>query len=197
MKTINNLTIITITTILAFSSCKKDDPKKPVETNPQEVLTTVSLTGYNIDDSLNAKYQFKYKWEDLDGDGGNVPIIDTILLDTGIAYRCQVLILDKTKTPFDTISVEIEKEKDEHQFFYIPSTNLIGKFSTEILDFDNNNPKLPVGLKFNILTKSNQTYNLPLIGSLNIVLSHYDGVPKSTSKSDESDIDINFPIRLK
>ncbi|MBJ7428632.1 MAG: hypothetical protein JHD28_06725 [Bacteroidia bacterium] len=197
IKQLNNLTILTIITILAFSSCKKDDPKKPVETNPQEVLTTVLLTGYNIDDSLNAKYQFNYKWEDLDGDGGNAPIVDTLVLDTGIAYRCQALILDKTKTPFDTISVEIEKEKDEHQFFYTPSTNLVGKFSTEILDFDNNNPKLPVGLKFNILTKSNQTYNLPLIGSLNIVLSHYDGVPKSTSKSDESDIDINFPIRLK
>lgn len=197
IKQLNNLTILTIITILAFSSCKKDDPKKPVETNPQEVLTTVLLTGYNIDDSLNAKYQFNYKWEDLDGDGGNSPIVDTLVLDTGIEYRCQVLILDKTKTPFDTISVEIEKEKDEHQFFYTPSTNLIGKFNTEILDFDNNNPKLPVGLKFNLLTKSNQTYNLPLIGSLNIVLSHYDGVPKSTSKSDESDIDINFPVHLK
>ncbi len=197
MKTINNLTIITITTILVFSSCKKDDPKKPVETNSQEVLTTVLLTGYNIDDSLNAKYQFSYKWEDLDGDGGNSPIIDTIALDSGIRYNCKVLILDKTKSPIETVSDEIEKEKNAHQFFYTPSTNLVGKFSTEVLDFDDNNPKLPVGLEFNVLTKSNQTYNLPLIGSLNIVLSHYDGVQKTTSKSDESDIDINFPVKLK
>ncbi len=197
MKTINNLTIITITTILVFSSCKKDDPKKPVETNSQEVLTTVLLTGYNIDDSLNAKYQFSYKWEDLDGDGGNSPIIDTIALDSGIRYNCKVLILDKTKSPIETVSDEIENEKNAHQFFYTPSTNLVGKFSTEVLDFDDNNPKLPVGLEFNVLTKSNQTYNLPLIGSLNIVLSHYDGVQKTTSKSDESDIDINFPVKLK
>ncbi|MFA9214952.1 MAG: hypothetical protein ACEQSR_14115 [Candidatus Methylacidiphilales bacterium] len=197
IKQLNNLTIITIITILAFSSCKKDDPKNPVATNPQEVLTTVIINGYNQNDSTNSKYQFNYKWEDLDGDGGNAPTIDTMVLDTGIAYRCQVLILDKTKTPFDTVSFEIEEKKNEHQFFYTPSTNLIGKFNTEILDFDNNNPKLPVGLKFNLLTKSNQTSNLPLIGSLNIVLSHYDGVPKSTSKSDESDIDINFPVRLK
>jgi hypothetical protein len=197
MKTINNLTIIIITTILVFSSCKKDDPKKPIATNSQEVLTTVLLTGYNIDDSLNAKYQFSYKWEDLDGDGGNSPIIDTIALDSGIRYNCQVLILDKTKSPIETVSDEIEKEKNAHQFFYTPSTNLVGKFSTEVLDFDDNNPKLPVGLEFNVLTKSNQTYNLPLIGSLNIVLSHYDGVQKTTSKSDESDIDINFPVKLK
>lgn len=183
--------------LAAISSCKKDDPKNPVKTNSQEVLTTVLLTGYNIDDSLNAKYQFSYKWEDLDGDGGNSPIIDTLALDSGIRYNCKVLILDKTKSPIDTVSVEIENEKNAHQFFYTPSTNLAGKFSTEILDFDDNNPKLPVGLEFNILTKSNQTYNLPLIGSLNIVLSHYDGVQKTTSKSDESDIDINFPVKLR
>lgn len=192
-----NLTILTIATIFAFSSCKKDDPKKPVATNPQEVLTTVLISGYNLNDSLNTNYQFSYKWEDLDGDGGNNPIIDTITLDTGVVYRCKVLILDKTKTPFDTVSIAIEEEKNEHQFFYTPSANLIGKFRTEILDFDDNNPKLPVGLKLNLLTKSNQSYSLPLIGNLNLVLSHYDGVAKSVSKSDESDIDINFPIKLK
>jgi hypothetical protein len=192
-----NKIIIASMVLAAISSCKKDDPKKPVETNSQEVLTTVLITGYNIDDSLNAKYQFSYKWEDLDGDGGNSPMIDTLVLDSGIRYNCNVLILDKTKSPSDTVSVEIENEKNAHQFFYTPSSNLAGKFSTEILDFDDNNPKLPVGLEFNILTKSNQTYNLPLIGSLNIVLSHYDGVQKTTSKSDESDIDINFPVRLR
>jgi hypothetical protein len=202
MKSLNKVTIkqfnnLTIAAILTFSSCKKDDPKKPVITNPQEVLTTVLINGYNLNDSSNLNYQFNYKWEDLDGDGGNNPIIDTITLDTGVIYSCKVLIIDKTKTPFDTVSVAIEEEKNEHQFFYTPSSNLTGKFSTEILDFDDNNPKLPVGLKFKLITKSNQSYSLPLIGNLNLVLSHYDGVAKSLSKSDESDIDINFPVKLK
>ncbi len=192
-----NLTIVFTTAIFSFSSCKKDDPKKPVDTNPQEVLTTILIKGYNLNDSSNSKYQFSYKWEDLDGDGANAPIIDSLILDTGIVYNCEILIIDKTKIPFDTVSNEIEEEKNEHQFFYAPNTNLIGKFSTEILDFDDNNPKLPVGLKIKISTKSNQNYALPLIGSLNIVLSHYDGVAKSTSKSDESDIDVNFPVKLK
>lgn len=197
IKQLNHLTILTIITILAFSSCKKDDPKNPIATNPQEVLTTVLISGYNHDEPNNTKYQFSYKWEDLDGDGGNQPIIDTLVLDTGIEYHCHVLIIDKTKVPYDTVSYAIEEEKNAHQFFYTPGESLIGKLSTEILDFDDNNPKLPVGLEFHLLTKSNQSYALPLLGTLNMVLSHYDGVPKSTSKSDESDIDINFPIRLK
>lgn len=192
-----NLTIVFTSTILAFSSCKKDDPKNPIATNPQEVLTTVIINGYNQNDSNNLNYQFNFKWEDLDGDGGTVTTIDTLVLDTGIEYHCQVLILDKTKTPFDTVSFEIEEKKNEHQFFYVPSASLIGKWSTEILDFDDNNPKLPVGLNFILSTKSNQNYALPFLGTLNMVLSHYDGVPKTTEKSNESDIDINFPVKLK
>ena len=183
--------------LAAISSCKKDDPKNPIATNPQEVLTTVLISGYNHDEPNNTKYQFSYKWEDLDGDGGNQPIIDTLVLDTGIEYHCHVLIIDKTKVPYDTVSNAIEEEKNAHQFFYTPGESLIGKLSTEILDFDDNNPKLPVGLSFNLLTKSNQSYTLPLLGTLNVVLSHYDGVQKSTLKSDESDIDINFPVRLR
>ena len=50
MKSLNKVTIkqfnnLTIAAILTFSSCKKDDPKKPVVTNPQEVLTTVLING--------------------------------------------------------------------------------------------------------------------------------------------------------
>ena len=196
----NNTTIITIATIatiLTISSCSKEDPKKPIITNPQEVLTTILIKGYNQNDSLNTNYQFNYKWEDLDGDGGNLPVIDTINLDSGIIYTCEIIILDKTKTPFDTVSNAIEEEKNAHQFFFTPSANLTGKIKAEILDFDTNIPSLPVGLSFNLNTKSNQSFTTPLLGSLNMVLSHYDGVPKTIEKSSESDIDINFPVKLK
>ncbi|MCF8430183.1 MAG: hypothetical protein K9G64_08635 [Bacteroidia bacterium] len=193
----NNTTIITIATILTISSCSKEDPKKPIITNPQEVLTTILIKGHNQNDSLNTNYQFNYKWEDLDGDGGNLPVIDTINLDSGIIYTCEIIILDKTKTPFDTVSNAIEEEKNSHQFFFAPNANLTDKIKAEILDFDTNIPSLPVGLSFNLNTKSNQSYALPLLGTLNIVLSHYDGVPKTIEKSSESDIDINFPIKLK
>ena len=190
-------TIITIITILTISSCSKVDPKQPLPTNPQEVLTTILVKGYNQNDSLNTNYQFNYKWEDLDGDGGNLPVIDTLNLDSGIIYKCEIIILDKTKTPFDTVSNAIEEEKNAHQFFFAPNANLTSKIKAEILDFDTNIPSLPVGLSFNLDTKSNQSFITPIYGSLNMVLSHYDGVPKTIEKSSESDIDINFPVKLK
>ncbi|MES2725676.1 MAG: hypothetical protein V4643_01145 [Bacteroidota bacterium] len=196
-KQLSTLAMLTVFTILVISSCKKDDPKQPVVTNPQEVLTTIIINGYNHDDPNNTQYHFSYKWEDLDGDGGLNPVIDTLALDTGIEYHCHVLILDKTKTPVDTVSYAIEDEKNMHQFFYTPSSSLADKFETEILDFDNNTPALPVGLEFHLNTASNASYTTPLLGSLNMVLSHYDGVPKTTAKSAESDIDITFPVKLK
>ncbi len=188
---------ITIITILTISSCSKEDPKQPLPSNPQEVLTTILIKGYNQNDSLNTNDQFNYKWEDLDGDGGNLPVIDTINLDSGIIYTCEIIILDKTKTPFDTVSNAIEEEKNAHQFFFTPSANLISKIKAEILDFDTNIPSLPVGLSFNLNTKSNQSFTTPILGSLNMVLSHYDGVPKTIEKSSESDFDISFPLKLK
>lgn len=197
IKQLSLVAIVSVFTMLLISSCKKDDPKQAVATNPQEVLTTVIINGYNHDDPNNTQYHFSYKWEDLDGDGGLSPVIDTLALDTGIEYHCHVLILDKTKTPVDTVSYAIEDEKNMHQFFYTPSSNLAGKFETEILDFDNNSPALPVGLEFHLNTMSDAAYSIPLTGSLNMVLSHYDGVPKTTARSAESDIDITFPVKLK
>lgn len=175
-------------------SCKKNDEKdatNPPITNTQEQITTVVLTGNG------SSNQFTVTWEDLDGAGGNAPVIDSLLLDTGIQYNVSVLLLDKTKTPWDTISNEVEEKKNVHQFFYTPSSSLTGKMAITISDFDNNTPPLPVGLRFTINTQSSSGFMLPVTGSLRMVLSHYDGIPKTTTPSPESDIDIQFPVRLK
>ena len=196
-----NTIIIAMAGLLSFSSCKKEDGKKDSTTppiiNPEEQITTVVLTGYNHDDPSNVAYQFSVKWEDVDGAGGNAPAIDTLLLDTGIEYHVHVLLLDKTKTPFDTISNEVLEESKVHQFFYKPDVNIANKITIERLDFDNNVPPLPLGLEFHMNTQSTTPYLLPVKGSINMVLSHYDGIPKTTAPSPESDIDIAFPVRLK
>lgn len=197
MNTINKLTLALVTSTLIFSACDKDDvdPTKPQDNNAQELITTVVLNGYDVNNpSAN---QFSIKWEDLDGDGGNAPIIDTLQLDSGITYRVNVLMLDKTKTPFDTISNEVLREADEHQLFYTLSQNLNDKLNITRLDNDNNNPPLPLGLDIRITPTSIMPSAIPIIGNLNIKLSHYDGVPKTTTPSAESDIDINLPIKLK
>jgi hypothetical protein len=186
-----------IATTLIFSACKEDhiDPTKPKDNNAQELITTVVLNGYNANNPT--ANQFSVKWEDVDGDGGNSPTIDTLTLDSGINYRAQVLMIDKTKTPYDTISNEVILEGADHQMFYTLSDNLTSKLNFERLDMDSNNPPLPIGLDIKIRPIHNTPFELPLMGSVNIKLSHYDGVPKTTSPSAESDIDIHLPIKVK
>lgn len=197
MKTKQIITTAIIAGITILSSCDKNDinPEQPQNNNAQELITTVIINGYNESNpSLN---QFSFKWEDLDGDGGNAPTIDTITLDTGITYMVNLLLLDKTKTPFDTISNEVIEEANEHQLFYTLNAMLADRLSIEKLDFDTNNPTLPLGLQVRVKPTHTMQFTTPLIGSLNIVLSHYDGVAKTTSPSTESDIDITIPVKLK
>lgn len=197
---IQSLSILAVCSLAALASCKKEDTKNattPATTIPQEQITTVILTGYNHDNPNDVAHQFSVKWEDLDGSGGNPPTIDSLLLDTGIEYHVHILLLDKTKTPFDTVSNEVEELSNIHQFFYTPSASLTGKMTIERLDYDNNNPPLPVGLEFHMNTQSASSFVLPVYGSLNIILSHYDGIKKTALPAPESDIDINIPVKLK
>lgn len=193
----SNLILLLISTALSMFGCQKDDPKKPTSNTPQEQITTVILKGFNHDDPSDSLHQFMIKWEDLDGDGGNPPSIDSLILDTGYEYHINLIIIDKTKTPFDTVSKKIEDLKNVHQFFYTPSAELEGKMGVEIDEFDSNNPPLPFGMEVHLHITSDSLYKLPVIGKLNIVLSHYDGIPKTAKPSPESDIDINIPVRLK
>jgi hypothetical protein len=192
-----NIILLLIASTTSMLGCQKEDPKKPSSNTPQEQITTVILKGYNHDDPSDSLHQFMIKWEDLDGDGGNPPSIDSLILDTGFEYHINLIIIDKTKTPFDTVSNEIENLKNVHQFFYTPSKELEGKMEVEINDFDDNNPPLPFGMEVHLHVTSDTLYKLPVTGKLNIVLSHYDGIPKTAKPSPESDIDINIPIRLK
>jgi hypothetical protein len=201
MKTICQLYLISIaSSVLLISSCKKDNNKdatNPVIHIPQEQITTIVLDGFNNDNPNDNVRQFHVEWKDLDGTGGNAPHIDSLLLDTGVNYHVSILLLDETKNPIDIISAEVEELKNIHQFFYTPSTSLTDKMNVQILDYDNNNPQLPVGLTFLLKTKATSSFTIPHVGGLNIILSHYDGIPKTVSPSPESDLDITFPVTLK
>jgi hypothetical protein len=191
---------IVIAGLILFSACKKNDGKdatNPPITNTQEQITTVILKGYNEASPNDVNGQFSVTWEDPDGAGGKAPIIDTFKLDTGIRYLTTVLLLDKTKTPWDTISDEVAEKKNIHQFFYTIGSGLKPYIGVQILDMDDNVPPLPVGLLFAIHSQGADTLQLPVLGSFRMILSHYDGIPKTSLPSPESDIDITFPLKLK
>lgn len=180
-----NLSIIFSATCF-FISCDKNDPTNPVvPSNPQEIITTAKLVLVEEGTSNTAQAT----WKDADGDGPLQPVITGISLQAGKTYTGKMLLLDESKTPVDTISNEVEKEADVHQFFYTAQEGVSGKLTIEKLDKDNNN--LPVGLQLKITTSTSGN------GSLKVVLKHYDGINKSTDEAvGETDVEVTFPVEV-
>lgn len=96
---------------LAVVSCKKDDDTE------QELITTVVVHLKATDGSFDQEFE----WDDRDGDGGNAPTIDEIVLPAGKTYNCTLHFYDRSKTPELDITEEVSEENTEHLVVYAVS----------------------------------------------------------------------------
>ena len=123
--------------LITFSSCE-DDKEDPVIPNEEEVITTII---YTLEDSITGdKAVFTFK--DLDGDGGNAPIIEVDTLVANRVYKGSLQLLNETETPAEDITEEVKEEDEEHQVFYNSATN---GFTVNYSDQDSNGK--PLGLE--------------------------------------------------
>jgi hypothetical protein len=177
--------------LLAFAACKEKNPGDPDDGNEQELITTVTLTLTESGASNVATATFK----DLDGAGGAAPSIGTLTLKAGSTYTGTIELKDESKNPAEDITAEIEEEAEAHQFFYTPQGALAGRLTVTITDKDSKN--LPVGLEFTVAVSAGAAVTGSAANSLNVVLSHFDDTPKNgTSRSPETDVEINFPVNI-
>jgi hypothetical protein len=168
-------------------ACKKKKPAEP--TNDTEVITTVELT---FKDSASTN-SIVAVWEDIDGDGGNLPNRqDSILLDSGKTYLMEVRLLDKTKNPVEVISDAVKAEAADHQFYFNLTPN--SGVTAFITDADANSLPLGLNSKWRIAKKQTQTKKV-----FNIVLKHKPGIKKAGDlvSIGDTDIDIDMPMRIK
>lgn len=179
------LKYIAIIALMAFSNCKdkkKIKPTQPVpDSNEQEIITSVLL---NFTDTANVVSTFAFR--DLDGAGGNAPVtFDTIKLNSSRTYSLEVLFLDETKSPVDTISKEVWEERDDHQLFFTHNGTDI---TTTYLDLDNKG--YPVGL-----TTKWQTSN-PANGTVKVVLKHQPDIKSNSETTGETDVSVEFEVKV-
>ena len=171
---------------LLLTSCDKDDPVIP---NEEELITTVNYTLTSSDGQDVVLLSFV----DLDGDGENQPTIMGGTLSANTVYTGSIELLNEAESPAEDITLEIEEEDDEHQFFFqstIPE--LVVSYNDQ--DDDGN----PVGLNTNITTGA------PDSGSLTLTLRHEPvkdaaGVSAGdiTNAQGSTDIEITFPIDVQ
>lgn len=179
------LTLLLFATIA--QSCKKDKDQvklPPAVLNSPELITSLVI---QFKDSANTSNITKAEYRDPDGPGGNPAIkFDTIQVKTNTTYFVELIVLDETKNPIDTVSTEIWEERNDHQFFFKHSNTSV---ITTYLDKDSNG--LPVGLSTKWRTAFGQA------GSCNIILKHQVNVKNGTEAPGETDIDVNFPVKIK
>lgn len=175
---------------LVVVGCKKDavKPADDHEHNDGELITTLELkfSGKGV---VNDDTTFVVTFDDPDGDGGNAPIkLDQINLLKNTDYSVELTLLDKSKTPYDTISNEVLEEADDHLFFY--SSNPVNLLNITITDKDSKNRNL--GLRSNWRTNTAAGS-----GKVKVKLMHQPGVKDGKSEVGDTDVEVEFPVVIK
>lgn len=165
-----------------FSACEKDDPVIP---NEEELITTLI---YRLE-PLGAGDIVELKFQDLDGDGGNPPVITTSPLKANTTYQGSITLLNELEDPADNITEEVEAEGEEHQLFYVLTT-----LKTEITYMDQDLNNHPIGLITSLATGTSET------GMLTITLRHEPKKPNNGTPEDgggETDIEVTFDLTIE
>lgn len=171
---------------LALFSCEKDDPVVP---NEEELITTM-----NIVLTSDSGDQVEFSFKDIDGDGGNSPVISTENLKAQTTYSAEVELLNETESPAEDITEEVREENEEHQFFYRTEGGL--DLNIEYSDQDDSGN--PLGLKTEFTTGA------PSSGQLVVTLRHEPnkdaaGVSEGdiSNAGGETDIEVTFDILVE
>lgn len=171
---------------LLFTACEKDDP---VIENEEEVITTLTYTLVPDNGGTTVTLSFK----DLDGDGGDSPVINGGTLAANQTYTGSVVLLNEQESPAEDITAEIKEEDEEHQLFFQTTVNGIAVGYSD-QDADGN----PIGLQTTLSTGAAGS------GSLTVILRHepnktatnvMDGDPANAGG--ETDIEVTFPIDVQ
>ncbi|MEM9327970.1 MAG: hypothetical protein AAGA85_20055 [Bacteroidota bacterium] len=180
---------------ITFNLNVAEDPNAEEETITQVVLTFTPAGG---GDALS------FTWLDADGEGVGEPAIDDVNLAANTEYEMSIMLTNTLEDPDEDITEEIEREDDEHQFFFSFTADIFsnpagdGNKDTrdDPLNYnDEDDNMLPVGLSTQWTTGAATTSE----GVFNVVLKHQPDLKTATSDSNtgSTDIDINFPINIQ
>jgi hypothetical protein len=181
MKTIKLLAVLFISS-LVITSCSDDEVVE--DPNEEELITTVTYTLTNGSDVVTLKFT------DLDGEGGNDGIYAVSgPFTAGTSYTGSIKLENETEFPAEDITLEIEEEDDEHEFFF---TSTVSGLTIEKTDVDGNGD--PVGLETSLNAGPAGS------GSITVVLKHEPTKPNDGTSADaggSTDIEITFNVSVQ
>lgn len=181
----NTIVITTLCTLLCFTgilSCKKTTTTPP-DPNEEELITTAKIA---FTDSAGVQLPVEVVYKDLDGDGGNPPSQwDTIKLKPNTTYLAEIVLLNESGSPVDTISNEVWDERTEHLFCFT-----IQGLNCTVIRTDTDGT-YEVGLSSKWKTALAGT------GTAQVVLRHQPDVKDGSCSPGSTDLDITFPMKVE
>lgn len=135
---------LSVIVLLSVSSCEKNEKEDPIIPNEEELITSLYYT--LIDTIANDTIVFSFR--DIDGDGGNPPVIINASLEANTNYVAYIDLFNESVSPRENVGQEVKSEADHHQFFFIHPTGL--NVMINYADSDNNGN--PLGLESTLST---------------------------------------------
>ena len=184
MKTVKFLSTTIFATALIFS-CSSDDDSTPEPVLEEEVITTMTITL-----TADGQGDVILQTQDLDGDGPDLPVVTVSgNLSPSTMYSGSIVLLNETEDPAENMTLEIEAESLEHQFFYTIENGL-----DAITEYNDVDPNLnPIGLDFVL------TANAVSSGSITFTLRHEPTKPNTglEDAGGETDIEATFELSIQ
>lgn len=152
-----------------------------------EVISRVTLT---LTPSTGGNALVTYI-DDADGNGPKAPTGQVTIpaLAKGVTYTGTVKFENRTVSPAEDLTAEVQAEANEHRVFYTVTGT-----GVTITTTDTDAQGRPLGLRFSKSVTSTAT-----AGSVRVVLCHYDDVAKSassTSCTGDTDTDLTFAYTI-
>lgn len=182
------LAVLVATAVLAGCTKDKDNElTSPTPVNEEELITDAYL--HFRDDAGNTYQWHAYALGGLEPGGASGLQITADTLPTNTLLQAEIILLNRSATPVDTVSHEVLEESEEHQFFFLPaSTNITISYA----DQDANGH--PIGLHSTWQTGTSAT------GQVTVLLRHEpDKAAAGVSAGDvtnaggSNDLEVQFP----
>ena len=183
--------LLAVAGLLVVTACE-DDPAAPSDENETELITRITVTLTPVGGGTVQTATIN----DPDGMGPLPPSAPSavLTLTPGTTYNGTVAVFDASDpNDVEDITVEVREEDDEHRFFYTLSGVTGVTVPDSSLDLDRNGA--PLGVTFQVVAAGDASGS----GTIRVLLSHYDDVPKGngSTPSNETDIDVNFQISVQ
>ncbi len=173
--------------LFSFSSCEDDNPEP---TQDPELITTLTLTMT----PQGGGDAIVFRFQDLDGDGGNAPTITNGVLAANTIYDVTIELLNESVSPAEDITAEVGEEAEEHQFFFDITGGLNVTYGYRDSDANNN----PIGLAIVLNTGEVSS------GKFQVTLRHEPSKNASgvsdgdiTNAGGDTDIEVTFDIDIQ